>query len=86
MEKLKAILKYHVLSGNFDAKTIVNVISANDGEADFKTVNLTSVSGYVEGETVILTDAKGNDVKVTNTDLTQSNGTIHIIDSVILPE
>ncbi|WGD34191.1 fasciclin domain-containing protein [Olleya sp. YS] len=85
-DKLKAILTYHVLPGNFDARTIVNAISANDGEADFKTVNGASISGYVEGGTVILTNATGNDIKITKADISQSNGTIHIIDSVILPE
>jgi len=86
IEKLKNILTYHVLSGNFDAKTIVNAISANDGETEFKTVNGTSVSGYVKGGTVILTDVNGNQVNVTKADIQESNGTIHIIDGVILPE
>lgn len=72
-EKLKAILTYHVVSGNVKAADVVKLTSAT-------TVAGQDVTIAVEGETV-----KVNNATVTQTDIATSNGTIHVIDTVLLP-
>jgi uncharacterized surface protein with fasciclin (FAS1) repeats len=71
--KLAAILTYHVVSGNVLAADVVKLTSA-------KTVNGAEVKITVAGGKV-----KVNDANVVTTDIKASNGTIHVIDSVILP-
>ena len=50
-----------------------------------KTVNGAEITVNVDGSMVSLTDAKGNTVNVTMTDIEASNGVIHVIDAVLLP-
>lgn len=84
-EKLKSILTYHVISGNFNSAEIVKAISNSEGETDFRTLNGASISAYVSEGELILTDAKGNDAKVVITDKQQTNGFVHIINAVVMP-
>jgi uncharacterized surface protein with fasciclin (FAS1) repeats len=72
--KLVAILKYHVVPGKVMAKDVVKVDSA-------KTAQGSEVKISVEGKTV-----KVNNAKVIKTDIEASNGVIHVIDTVIIPE
>jgi transforming growth factor-beta-induced protein len=71
--KLKAILTYHVVAGDVKAADVVKLTSA-------KTVNGGEVKIAVDGSNV-----KVNDASVTKTDIMTSNGTIHVIDTVLLP-
>lgn len=73
-EKLVSILTYHVVAGKVMASQVVNLDSA-------ETVNGQSVSIKVVDGTVML-----NDANVVKTDIECSNGVIHVIDSVLLPE
>jgi uncharacterized surface protein with fasciclin (FAS1) repeats len=83
---LVKILTYHVVAGNLDAKALLAAIKKGNG-----TVSLTTVSGGIlkaslENGKVKLTDEKGGAAYVTVTDLKGSNGVIHVIDSVVLPQ
>ena len=73
-DKLIAVLKYHVVPGKVMAKDVVKVDSA-------KTAQGSSVTVTVEGKTV-----KVDNAKVIKTDIEASNGVIHVIDTVIIPE
>ena len=73
-DKLIAVLKYHVVPGKVMAKDVVKVDSA-------KTAQGSSVTVTVEGKTV-----KVDNAKVVKTDIEASNGVIHVIDTVIIPE
>ena len=73
-EKLIAVLKYHVVPGKVMAKDVVKVDSA-------KTAQGSSVTVTVEGKTV-----KVDNATVVKTDIEASNGVIHVIDTVIIPE
>ncbi|MED5578004.1 MAG: fasciclin domain-containing protein, partial [Planctomycetota bacterium] len=73
-DKLIAVLKYHVVPGKVMAKDVVKVDSA-------KTAQGSSVTVTVEGKTV-----KVDNATVVKTDIEASNGVIHVIDTVIIPE
>ena len=73
-EKLVAILTYHVVAGDVMAKDVVKLTEA-------KTVNGKSVKVMTEGGKVMVDSAN-----VTKTDIKCSNGVIHVIDSVLLPQ
>ncbi|MGC2186634.1 MAG: fasciclin domain-containing protein, partial [Terriglobales bacterium] len=73
-EKLVSILTYHVVAGDVMAKDVVKLSEA-------KTVNGKEVKIMVEGGKVMV-----NGANVTKTDIQCSNGVIHVIDSVLLPQ
>jgi uncharacterized surface protein with fasciclin (FAS1) repeats len=73
-EKLTAILTYHVVAGKVMASEVVSLKSA-------KTVNGKEAKISVAGGKVMIDNAN-----VVKTDIAASNGVIHVIDSVILPE
>ncbi len=83
---LTKILTYHVVAGKQDAATITKAIEDGKGKATFKTVQGEELTASLEGTSVILTDAKGGKSKVTTADVMQSNGVIHVVDSVLMPK
>ncbi len=82
---LSNILTYHVLAGRFDSKAIAAKIKAGKGKAWFKSVNGGTITAWMDGNTLVLTDEKGGQSRVTIADVYQSNGVIHVVDSVLLP-
>lgn len=86
MEQLQTILTCHVVAGEVPASAVVELIEAGDGEAEIETVGgctLTASAG--EDGSVMITDENGNAATVTQADVGQSNGVIHVIDTVLLP-
>ena len=82
---LTRILTYHVVAGNNDAKSIKKAIKAGGGKAEFKTVAGATLTAMIDGKNVVLMDEKGGRSVVTVADVRQSNGVIHVIDTVVLP-
>lgn len=82
---LTKVLTYHVVPGNLDAAALTQQIQAGGGTAMLKTVEGESLTAKADGGTVTLTDAKGNVARVTTADVRQSNGVIHVIDTVLMP-
>ena len=82
---LAGILTYHVIAGNFSSKDIVKAIKKGKGKAEFKTVAGGKLTAMLVGKSVVLMDEKGGKSTVTIADVKQSNGVIHVIDSVLLP-
>jgi len=82
---LTKILTYHVLAGNYSAKDVVNAIKKGNGKAEFTTVAGGKLWAMLDGKNVVLMDEKGGKSTVTIADVKQSNGVIHVIDSVVLP-
>lgn len=79
--QLKSILTYHVISGEVMAKDVAGM----DGQ-EVETVNGANLKiGVGANGEVTLTDAKGNTVNVTKTDIKASNGVVHVIDGVLMP-
>ncbi|WP_417557108.1 fasciclin domain-containing protein [Mesoflavibacter zeaxanthinifaciens] len=85
-EQLQTILKYHVVSGKWNAKAIAKLIKKGDGKAMIKTVSGGTLTAWTKGNDVYVTDENGNSAKVTIADVNQSNGVIHVVDTVLLPK
>ena len=82
---LTKILTYHVVAGNMDSKAIMKAIKKGKGKATLKTVSGGTLTAMMVGKDLILTDEKGGMSKVTIANVKQSNGVIHVIDTVLLP-
>lgn len=82
---LTTILTYHVVAGKMDSKAIAEAIKAGGGTAIFKTVQGGTLKAMMKGKKLILSDEKGGMSTVTIKDVYQSNGVIHVIDSVVMP-
>jgi uncharacterized surface protein with fasciclin (FAS1) repeats len=83
---LSGILTYHVVAGKLDAKAVLAAIKKGNGSVTLKTVGGGDLTAKLVKGKVVLTDAKGGTATVTATDLEASNGVIHVINSVLLPE
>nr|WP_228547361.1 fasciclin domain-containing protein [Nonlabens antarcticus] len=83
--KLQSILTYHVVAGKFSAKNIIDAINKNNGSFTVDTVNGEQLTATLKNGKVILTDQKGQTSTVTIADVNQSNGVIHVVDTVLLP-
>ena len=83
---LTNILTYHVVSGRFDSKAMMAKIKAGKGKAWLKAVNGGTLTAWMDGNSLILADEKGGQSRVTIADVYQSNGVIHVVDSVLLPK
>jgi uncharacterized surface protein with fasciclin (FAS1) repeats len=82
---LTKILTYHVVAGKLTAADIVGAIKAGGGMATLTTVSGDKLTARLSGTSVVITDGKGGQSAVTTVDVMQSNGVVHIIDSVLLP-
>ena len=83
---LTTVLTYHVVPGRLTAVNLMKAVKDGNGEAKFKTVagGEITVKSPSAGKLTI-TDAKGGTSTVTINDVLQSNGVIHVIDTVLLP-
>jgi uncharacterized surface protein with fasciclin (FAS1) repeats len=85
-EMLTSILTYHVVSGEFNAAAVIQAITDNDGAFQVKTVQGEMLTASLNEGKVILTDVKGNVSTVVITDVKASNGIVHAIDTVVMPQ
>ncbi len=85
-DKLTAILTYHVISGKIDSKSLMDMIMKNGGKYSAATVQGGSLTFMMKGKNIEVMDESGNTAKVTIKDVYQSNGVIHVIDTVLLPK
>ena len=83
---LTNILTYHVVAGKMNAADIAKAIKAANGKATMKTVSGGTLTAWMKGTDLYLTDEKGNSSKVTIADVNQSNGVIHVVDTVLMPK
>jgi len=83
---LTKILTYHVVAGRLDAIDVIDAVKAGNGKASVKTVSGNTLIARINNGEVILEDEKGNFSRVTKTDLTATNGVVHVIDTVIMPK
>ncbi len=82
---LTSILTYHVVAGRMTAADIMKAIKAGGGKATLTTVNGEPLTAAMMGSKLMLTDAKGGMSTVTIANVMQSNGVIHVVDTVLMP-
>ena len=82
---LTTVLTYHVVAGRMTSTAIVKAIKAGHGKAVLTTVQGEPLTATLMGKRVMLTDAKGGKSMVTIADVMQSNGVIHVVDTVLMP-
>lgn len=84
-DQLAKVLTYHVVPGTYTAATILKAINDGGGQATLTTVEGSQLTAKLDGGKVVLIDENNRTSVVTKTDLAQSNGIIHVIDTVVLP-
>lgn len=82
---LTAILTYHVVPGRITAQDVAAAAKRGGGKATFVTVSGGKLTFWKKGMGWQVQDAKGNYAKITIANVMQSNGVIHVIDTVLLP-
>jgi uncharacterized surface protein with fasciclin (FAS1) repeats len=83
---LVKILTYHVVAGRMTAAGLMKAVKAGEGMAKLKTVAGADIIVKDDGPgKLTITDAKGDVARVTIANVLQSNGVIHVIDTVLLP-
>jgi|SRR5271167_1630638 len=84
-EQLTKVLTYHVVAGRISSNDLAKQIKEGGGKATLKTVNGETLTASMQGKHIILTDEKGDISTVTIANVFQSNGVIHVVDTVLLP-
>lgn len=82
---LTSVLTYHVVPGDMTSTQIAAAIKAGGGKATLTTVQGEPLTATMRGGKLVLTDAKGGMSTVTIKDVRQSNGVIHVVDTVLMP-
>ena len=84
-ETLTKILTYHVVAGKVSAAQLLAKIKAGHGKAELTTVSGGKLTAMAKGKKIYLVDEKGGKAWVTIADVNQSNGVIHVINAVLMP-
>ena len=84
-DQLTKVLTYHVVPGRLTAKDLMAAAKKNGGKATYKTVEGEELTFQVKDGEIWVWDAKGGSAKITIKNVMQSNGVIHVIDTVLLP-
>lgn len=82
---LTKILTYHVVAGKVSAADLMAKIKAGGGKAELNTVSGGVLTAMMKGKKIYLVDEKGGKSWVTIADVNQSNGVIHVVNAVLMP-
>ena len=85
LETLRGILTYHVVPGRLTAADLMARIRAGGGTARLTTVAGGMLTARMSGNAIVLTDARGGTATVTQANVMQSNGVIHVTNAVSMP-
>ena len=84
-DTLVKILTYHVVAGRMSGMDIKKAIKAGGGTATMTTVQGGKLWAMMDGTAIVLKDEKGGMSRVTQANVFQSNGVIHVVDTVVMP-
>jgi len=84
-QALTKVLTYHVVAGRLSASDLRKQIKVGKGSATLKTVSGGTLTAWMKGKDLVLKDEKGMMSTITIPNVFQSNGVIHVVDSVLLP-
>ena len=82
---LAKVLTYHVVAGRHDAADLMAMVKSGGGKAMLTTVEGDQLTVTQNGSGLWVADAKGDRAMVTIADVNQSNGVIHVVDTVLMP-
>jgi uncharacterized surface protein with fasciclin (FAS1) repeats len=82
---LTKVLTYHVVPGRLGSHELMKMIKAGGGKAELTTVEGGKLWVMQDGKNIVLKDEKGGTAMVTIANVFQSNGVIHVIDTVVMP-
>jgi len=82
---LTSILTYHVVPGRYTAGQIASMAAMHHGTATLTTVQGEKLRFTKNGSTWLVVDAKGGKARITIPNVMQSNGIIHVVDTVLMP-
>ena len=82
---LANILTYHVISGKITATDVVSALKKGNGAVELKALNNQVLTVVQKDEKIWLKDTNGNYSEIVATDVMGSNGVIHVIDTVAMP-
>ncbi len=83
--KLVSVLTYHVIPGKISAEDLLNKIKAGGGQTSLKTVEGENLNFKLANGEIEIIDSRGDKATITNPDVFQSNGVVHVIDTVLIP-
>jgi len=83
---LTKILTYHVVAGRMSSRDLWARVKAGDGKAELKTVEGGTLTVMAQGKKLYLVDEKGGKSWITIADVNQSNGVIHVVNTVLMPD
>ena len=82
---LTNVLTYHVVAGRYSANDLMRAAMRDGGQTKLKTVEGEELTIAANGNTLTVWDGKGGRSNITIRNVFQSNGVIHVVDSVLLP-
>ena len=85
-EKLKQVLLYHVVPARATAEAAMKMVKDDGGSHMAKTAEGESLTLKTSGSKLTVTDASGGTATVTQADVLQKNGVVHVIDKVLMPK
>lgn len=85
-DQLVKVLTAHVVPGKIDAATLTGLITENGGSYSAQTVSGDTLTFYIMGGDVKVADESGRLATVTTADVMQSNGVVHVVNSVLIPK
>jgi uncharacterized surface protein with fasciclin (FAS1) repeats len=83
---LTAVLTYHVVPGKLSAADLMSQVKGGGGKTTLTTVEGEPLTVVQDGRKLEIIDAKGDKSVITIADVNQSNGVIHVVDTVLLPK
>lgn len=84
-DQLTHILTYHVVPADATAEAAMKMIEDDGGEHKVKTVSGDTLTLKMDGDHIVVVDEMGNEATVTQGDVMQSNGVVHVVDAVLMP-
>ena len=86
VKALTNILTYHVVSGKLMASDVASALKSGYGKVELTALNGQTITARSKGGKIYLEDSQGNMSEIIATDVVGSNGVIHVISSVVMPE
>ena len=84
-QALANILTYHVVQGKLTATDVVSALESGNGSVDLTALNGQVINVMQKDGKIWLKDVNGNYSEIVSTDVMGSNGVIHVINTVVMP-